>query len=76
MYYTLRKDNSRVDALNKKSNYIKIREIFTYSILKENINGLLLINKYKLGIIICIIKNKQKWFLIDKKISIYIQKSN
>ena len=51
------KKNSRVDILNRKSKYIKIKEIFNYSILKINKDRLLLAKKFKLSLIICIIKD-------------------
>ena len=41
----------------KKSNYMEIREIFNYSILKANKNRLLLAKKYKLSIIIYIMRD-------------------
>ena len=57
IYYTLRKENGRADALSKKNDYIEIEEIFNYSILKINKDKLLLVNKYKLNIILYIIKD-------------------
>lgn len=57
IYYISGKNNSRVDALSRKSDHIEIREIFTYCIIKVNQDGLLFINKYKLNIKIRIIKD-------------------
>ena len=51
--------------------------MFNYNILKINKIRLLLINKYKLSIIICIIRDNQKMFLINKKrVSIIKNKIN
>ena len=46
---------------------METREIFSYSISKVNKNRLLLINKYELDITICIIKDNQKQFSIEKR---------
>ena len=73
MYYTFGKVNGKVNVLSRKNNYIKTRKIFYYRIFNANEDWLLLANKYKLGITICIIKNNQKQFFIKKKIT-YISK--
>jgi len=73
----LNKDNNRANALNKKSNYIKTKKSFNYNILKINKNKLLLANKYKLNIILQILKDNKKEFLIKKrKLQISINKIN
>lgn len=51
----------------KESNYIKTWKIFSHSIFKINKYRLLLANKYELDIIICIMRNKQKQFLMKKR---------
>ena len=56
-YYILEKKNDEVDKLYKRNNHIKNQKIFYYSIPKATKNRLLLVNKYKLDLIICIIKN-------------------
>ena len=53
--YILNKNNNKVDAFNKRNNYIKTKKLFNYSILKINKNKLLLINKYKLNAILQIL---------------------
>ena len=52
---------------------MKNKKMFNYIIFKVNSDILLLASKHKLCIIIYIIKNDQKQFLIRKKI-LYIQK--
>ena len=56
-----------MDALNKKNNYIETEEIFNYSIFKINNSRLLFLNKYKLYVIVCIMRDDQKLFTIEKK---------
>jgi len=49
--------------------------LFNYNILKINKNKLLLVNKYKLNIILQILRNNIKKFLIKKeKLQIFINK--
>jgi len=49
--------------------------LFNYNILKINKNELLLINKYKLNIILRILRDKSKKFPIKKeKLQIFIDK--
>ena len=58
-----------------KKNYIKTKNLFNYNILKINKNKLLLVNKYKLNIILQILKDNIKEFLIKKeKLQISIDK--
>ena len=72
--YILNKDNDKVDALNKRNNYIKTK-LFNYSILKVNKNESLSINKYELNAILRILKDDKKEFLIKKeKLQISIDK--
>jgi len=63
----LNKTNNRANILNRRSNYIKTKKLFNYNILKINKNKLLLINKYKLNIILQIFKDNIKEFLIKKE---------
>ncbi len=73
--YILDKNNSKVDTLNKRSNYIETKKLFNYNILKINKNKLLLINKYKLNIILQILRDNIEEFLIKKrKLQISIDK--
>lgn len=51
-----KKNNGRVDILNRKSYHIEIRKIFIHSILKVK-KILLLANKYKLNITIYIMRD-------------------
>lgn len=57
--------------LSKKKNHIKTKKIFNHNILKITKKKSLLANKHKLDIIICIMKNDKKEFLIEKKIHIF-----
>jgi hypothetical protein len=75
MQYILDKNNNRANAFNKKSNYIKTKKLFNYSILKINKNKLLLVNKYELNAILRIFRDDKKEFLIKKeKLQIFINK--
>ena len=70
--------------MNRKNNYIKIRAIFNYYILKNNYsifkvkqNKSALVNECELSIIICIIRNNQDEFLIiNKRIYIFEDQNN
>jgi len=73
--YILDKDNDKVDALSKRSNYIKTKKSFNYNILKVNKNKLLLTNKYELNAILRIFRDNKKEFLVEKeKLQISINK--
>jgi len=73
--YILDKDNNKVDALSRRSNYIETQKSFNYSILKVNKNESLLANKYKLNAILRILKDNKKEFSIKKrKLQIFIDK--
>ena len=67
IYYILEKEKSKADLLSRKNNFIKIKEILNYSILKIIEDKLLSVNKHELGIIIYIIRDNQKQFLIKKR---------
>ena len=67
IYYNSEKWISKADILNRKNNYIKIREIFNHNILKVNKKKLLLANKNELSIIIHFIRDNLKKFIIKKK---------
>jgi len=60
--YILNKDNDKVNAINKKGNYIKTKKSFNYNILKINKNKLLLTNKYELNAILRILRDNKKEF--------------
>jgi len=63
----LNKDNNRIDTFSKRSYYIETKKLFNYNILKTNKNKLLLANKYKLNIILQILRNNKEEFLIKKE---------
>ncbi len=65
--YILDKDNNKANALNKRSNYIKTKKLFNYNIFKINKNKLLLVNKYKLNVILQILRDNKKEILIKKE---------
>ena len=73
IYYILENENSRVVTLSRRNNYIETKKIFNHNIFKINKNRLLLKNKHKLGIIVYIMRNNQKEFLIKKKNSTYLK---
>ena len=60
------KENRRADALSRRSDYIKIKEIFNSSILKVNKDGLLSANQYKLNTTLRILRDNQEQFLVEK----------
>ena len=63
------------DALNKRSNHIKTKKSFNYSILKINKNESLLANKYELNAILRILKDNKEEFLIKKEnLQVFINK--
>ncbi len=55
------------NALNQRSDYIKIKEVFNYNIFKINKNESLSTNKYKISVILRILKNEQKQYSIKKE---------
>jgi len=71
----LGKNNDRVDALSRRSNYIKTKESFNYNILKINKNESLLTNKYELNVTLRIFRDNIEEFPIKKeKLQIFIDK--
>lgn len=59
IHYILEKQNNKANALSRKNNFVKTREIFNYTILKINKNELVLEKKYKLRIILYIVENNK-----------------
>jgi hypothetical protein len=55
--YILGKDNGRADALSRRSDYIKTKEIFNYSILKKNADGTLSPNVYEFNAIQAVVED-------------------
>jgi hypothetical protein len=55
--YTLGKDNGRADALSRRSDYIKTKEIFNYSILKKNADGTLSPNVHEFNAIQAVVED-------------------
>lgn len=66
MYYTSRKKNKRVDTLSKGCDYMKIKEIFNYDILKINKDETLFANYVEINVVIIIINDQNEKFLIKK----------
>ena len=64
--YTPNRENGRVDALNKQSDYIDRKEKI-YSVLKINPNRSLSLNTQKFNIIVSILEDTKKQFLILTK---------
>ena len=64
--YTLNKDNEKTDALNRRSDYMEIKEVFNHSILKVNNDGSLLLNKHKLNVMLRILRNNTEQFPVKK----------
>jgi len=65
--YILEKENDKVDALNRRSNYIKTKKLFNYNILKINQDKSLSINKYELNAILRILRDELEEFSIKKE---------
>jgi hypothetical protein len=66
--YILGKDNGRADALSRRSDYIKTKEIFNYSILKKNADGILSPNIYKFNVIQTVVEDLIEEFPDEFKI--------
>ena len=65
--YTPKKENGRADALSRRNDHMKSKEIFKESILKVNKNGSLSANKHELEATLRILRNDQKQFSIEKE---------
>ena len=73
--YTLEKENDQIDALSRRSNYMKTKKLFNHSILKINQNESLSFNKHKLNATLRILRNELEKFSIKKeKLQIFINK--
>ena len=62
--YTLRKDNGRTDVLLRRSDYMKDKDLISYSILKQNQDGSLSANVLEFNRIIRIYRDDKEQFLI------------
>lgn len=60
----------RINVFNKRSNYIKDKEIFNYNIFKRNLDKTLSANAIKINTITRILKDLNEEFLIKTKIYI------
>jgi len=65
--YILSKNNDKADALNRRSNHIKTKKSFNYSILKVNKDESLLANKHELNATLRILRDDTEEFLIKKE---------
>ena len=65
--YISRKKNDKTDALNRRNDYMKTKEIFNHNILKINKNESLSINRHKLNAILRILKDDKKQYSIEKE---------
>jgi len=73
--YILDKNNDKADALSRRSNHIKTKKSFNYSILKINKDESLLANKHELNATLRILRDDTKEFSIKKeKLQISIDK--
>jgi len=73
--YILEKENDKADALSRRSDHIRTKELFNHSILKVNNDESLLINKHELNTILRILRDKSEKFSIKKrKLQILINK--
>ena len=73
--YILEKENGKVDALSRRSDYMETKKSFNHSILKVNNDKSLSTNKHELNTILRILRDKLKKFLIKKrKLQILINK--
>ena len=62
IHYTLGGGDDRINALNRKCNYIKIKKIFDKSILQVNQDETFSSNYKEIATIVRIIKNKKNNF--------------
>ena len=66
IYYTFKKENKRANTLNRKCDYMKIKEIFDKNILQVNRNETFSSNYKKITITMRIVKDDKKQFSIKK----------
>ena len=64
--YTLGKDNTRIDALLRRSDYIENKEPVSYSILKQNKDGTLSANVIEFNYMLQILNDKEEAYPIVK----------
>ena len=67
IFYISKKKNDRTNALSRRNDHMKIKEIFNHNILKINKNESLSINKHELNAILRILKDDQKQYFIKKE---------
>ena len=69
--YISRKENDRANALSRRTNYMKLKEIFNHNILKVNDDKTLFINCHEVNVTLKIIRDNQKQFsIVHEKLQI------
>ena len=74
IYYKLGKENITADILSQREKYKNHKKVL-YIILKENADGIILVNQKKINYILGILKDDQKEFpILIQKVAIPQQK--
>ena len=64
--YTSGKEKDRADALNRRSDYMRSKEVFNHSVLKINNDESLSFNKRKFNVMLHILRDDQEQYSIMK----------
>ena len=65
--YTSKKKNDRTDVMNRRSDYMRNKKVFNYSVFKINDDESLSSNKQKFNAMLHILRDDQKQYSIVKK---------
>ena len=64
--YTSGKENGRADALSRRSDYMRSKEVFNHSVLKVNNDESLSLNKWEFNVMLRILRDDQEQYSIVK----------
>ena len=65
--YTSEKENGKVDALSRKSDYMRNKEVFNHNVLKINNDESLSFNKWEFNVMLRILRDDQEQYSIMKE---------
>ena len=65
--YTSERENDRVDALNRRNDYMCSKKVFNHSVFKINDDESLSLNKWKFNVMLRILRDDQEQYPIIKE---------
>ena len=65
--YISEKENDRADALNRRNDYMRSKEVFNQSVFKINNDELLSLNRREFNVVLRILRNNREQYSVIKE---------